>query len=51
MTDGRRRVTHRARPATFSIALGPLGWNLWAAVSVALAVQMVLQAVLLWRSG
>ena len=35
----------------FSIALGPLGWNLWAAVSVALAVQMVLQAVLLWRSG
>jgi hypothetical protein len=35
----------------FSAALGPLGWSLWSAVSVALAAQLVLQTVLLWRTG
>ena len=33
-----------------SIALGPLGWRLFAAVSLALAAQIVLQSLMLWRT-
>ena len=33
----------------FSIALGPLQWNLWQALSLALTTQVALQAALLWR--
>lgn len=33
----------------FSAALGPFGWNLLSAVSLALAAQIALQAFLLWR--
>lgn len=34
-----------------SIALGPMQWNLWVAFCVALCAQIVLQALLLWRTG